>query len=243
MTILTGKVVVITGASSGIGQALARKLAAAGCRLMLAARRADRLQALSEELGEETAYAVTDITDRASVEAMVQAAISRFGRVDALVNNAGTMPSSPLSAGRIQDWEHTIDVNLKGVLYAINAVLPHMLDRGSGQIVNLSSVAGIKVGGGGGVYAATKAAVRALTEALRLEAAGKIQVTVISPGAVLTELAESIPDEERRGMMKKAIAASSLEPEALADAIAFVLSQPPGVAINELIVRPTSAQN
>jgi len=156
MTNLAGKVVVITGASSGIGQAVARKLAAEGCQLMLAARRTDRLQALSKELGKDTAYAATDIADRASVDAMVQTALARFGRVDALINNAGIMPTSPLSAGRVDDWERTVQVNLMGVLYAINAVLPHMLERGSGQIVNLASVAGIKIGPGGGVYAATE---------------------------------------------------------------------------------------
>ena len=243
MSNLSGKVVVITGPSSGIGQAVARRLSAEGCRLMLAARRADRLRGLAEELGQDAAYAATDIADRRSVDAMVDAALARFGRIDALINSAGIMPSSPLSEGRVEDWERTIDVNFKGVLYAINAVLPHMLARGSGQIVNLSSVVALKVGALGGVYAATKAAVRTLSEALRLEAAGKVQVTVITPGAVLTDLAESIPDAERRSLLKQAIAASSLDPVAVADAVAFVLGQPADVAINELVVRPTSAPN
>ncbi|MET0295000.1 MAG: SDR family oxidoreductase [Phenylobacterium sp.] len=243
MADLTGKVVIITGASSGIGEAIARKLAGEGCLLMLAARRSDRLRALCEELGAGAMYAATDMADQVAVNAMVKATLTGFGKVDALINNAGIMPSSPLSAGRVGDWESTIDVNLKGVLYAINAVLPNMLERGGGQIVNFASVAALKIGPGGGVYAATKAAVRAISEALRLEMAGRLQVTVITPGAVATDLADSIPDEERRSTMKAAMAASGLAPSAVADAVAFVLGQPPGVSVNELIVRPTSATN
>lgn len=237
----SGRVVLVTGASSGIGQAIARDLAGRGYRLFLAARRSDALQALAGELGTCAAFQATDVADRASVEAAAAAALARFGQIDALINNAGVMPSSPTSEGRVDDWEQMIDVNFRGVLYAINAVLPGMLARGNGQIVNVASVAALKPSAFGGVYAATKAAVRTLSEALRLELAGRIQVTLITPGAVLTDLADAIPGDARREQLKALIAQSALEPQAIAAAAAYVLSQPADVSVNEIIVRPTSA--
>jgi NADP-dependent 3-hydroxy acid dehydrogenase YdfG len=237
----TGGVVLVTGASGGIGQAIARELANRGYRLFLAARRRDALQALTDELGACAAFHVTDVSDRSSVAEMAEAAVARFGQIDALVNNAGIMPSSPLADGRVEDWERMIDVNFRGVLYAINAVLPGMLARGGGQIVNIASVAALKPSALGGVYAATKAAVRALSETLRLELAGRIQVTLITPGAVHTDLAEAIPDDKRREQLKAMIAQSALEPRAIAEATAYALAQPADVSVNEIVVRPTSA--
>jgi NADP-dependent 3-hydroxy acid dehydrogenase YdfG len=188
------KVVVITGASSGLGEATARRLAQEGAKLVLGARRLERLQALAEELslGDE-AVVQTDVTDREQVENLVKHAVQTHGRVDAIINNAGLMPLSPLEALKVEDWDRTIDVNLKGVLYGIAAVLPHMKEQQGGHVINVSSVAGHKVGPGGAVYSATKYGVRVISEALRQEVKPyNIRTTVISPGAVATELPGSV---------------------------------------------------
>jgi len=188
------KVVVITGASSGLGEATARRLSREGAKLVLGARRLERLRALAEELslGDE-AVVQTDVTDREQVENLVNHAARAHGRVDVVINNASLMPLSPLEALKVEDWDRTIDVNLKGVLYGIAAALPHMKEQRGGHIINVSSVAGHKVGPGGAVYSATKYGVRVVSEALRQEVKPyNIRTTVISPGAVATELPASV---------------------------------------------------
>jgi NADP-dependent 3-hydroxy acid dehydrogenase YdfG len=234
------KVVVITGASSGLGEATARQLARHGAKLVLGARRLDRLQALAEELSLGSEAAVqTDVTQYAQVKHLVDHAAQVHGRIDVIINNAGLMPQSPLERAKVEDWDPTIDVNLKGTLYGIAAALPHMKVQQSGHIINVSSVAGHKVGPGGAVYAATKTAVRVLSEGLRQEVKPyHIRTTVISPGSVATELLECItePDiaENYRQRYKIALPADSF-----ANMVVFAMSQPEEVDVNEILFRPT----
>jgi NADP-dependent 3-hydroxy acid dehydrogenase YdfG len=238
---LNGKVVVITGASSGIGEASARHLASLGARLVLGARRADRLRTLAESIGEHAVWRETDVTKLNDQQALAAQALKHFGRIDALVNNAGVMPASPLAMGKVEDWDRTIDVNVKGVLYGIHSVLGHMLERGSGSIVNIASVSAHEAHAGGAVYSASKFAVRAITEALRKEVSGKVRVCMICPGLTESELKESLTvaaiREQAREMYKLAMPA-----QAIAEAIAYALTQPDSVAVNEIIVRPLAAQ-
>jgi len=235
------KVVVITGASSGLGEAAARLLAKEGARLVLGARRIDRLEALAGELGlDGRAVLKTDVADRDQVKRLVDRAVELHGRIDVLINNAGLMPSSFLENLHVDEWDRMIDVNLKGVLYGIAAALPHMKVQKSGQIVNVASVAGHKVGPGGAVYAATKHGVRVISEGLRQEVKPyNIRTTIISPGAVDTELTNSITDkvvaDGVRQVYKQAIPADSF-----ARAAAFAMSQPEEVDINEILYRPTA---
>jgi len=238
---LSGKTVIITGASSGIGVATARALAGEGANLVLGARRADRLTALAAELPGEAAWQVTDVTSREQVRALAALALERFGRIDVLINNAGIMPISKLGEGRVDDWDRMIDVNLKGVLYGIDAVLGHMLERGGGHIVNISSVAAFKTSPMSGVYAATKAGVRIISESLRQEVAGRVAVTVVYPGAVSTALAQSIPDDAFRETMAKALGDGALDPGDIASVILNALTQPANVRISDIIVRPANA--
>jgi NADP-dependent 3-hydroxy acid dehydrogenase YdfG len=239
---LAGQSILVTGASSGIGEAIVRRLAAEGASLTIVARREDRLASLAASLGEaQVACCVADVSRREEVKAAADLALQRFGRIDAIINNAGIMPASPLSEGRVEDWDRMIDVNLRGVLYGIDAVLGHMLARGSGDIINVSSVAAFKFSSKSAVYSATKAAVRALSESLRQETSGKVRVTVIYPGAVATELAHSIPDPSMREAMVTGLAEIGLRPEALADLVCYVLSCPPEVALNEVVIRPSTS--
>jgi NADP-dependent 3-hydroxy acid dehydrogenase YdfG len=237
---IDSKVVVITGAS-GLGQAAARQLTRDGAKGVVGARRIERLQALALELSlPEGAVVQTDVTDRRQVERLVQRAAELHGRVDVLVNNAGLMPSSRLELLKVEDWDRMIDVNIKGVLYGIAAALPLMTVQRSGHIISVSSVAGHKVGPGGVVYAATKHAVRAISEGLRQEVKPyNIRTTVVSPGAVATELTDTITDpivaEGMRGVYAEAIPA-----ESFARVVAFAISQPDDVDINEILFRPTS---
>ncbi|MCX8567563.1 MULTISPECIES: SDR family oxidoreductase [Hyphomicrobiales] len=238
---IENKVVVITGASSGLGEAAARLLAENGAKLVLGARRIDRLQALAAELGlGEQAVLKTDVTDRAQVQRLVDHAVATHGRIDVLINNAGLMPSSMLENLHVDEWDRMIDVNLKGVLYGIAAALPHMKTQKSGHIINVASVAGHKVGPGSVVYAATKHGVRVISEGLRQEVKPyNIRSTIISPGAVETELPDTITDSVVaagiREVYKLAIPASSF-----ARAVAFAMSQPEEVDINEILFRPTA---
>ncbi|MBB5415814.1 SDR family oxidoreductase [Paraburkholderia atlantica] len=238
---INGKVVVITGASSGLGAETARHLSTLGAKLVLGARRLDRLQALASELGlDAKAILQTDVTDRNQVKALVDRAVELHGRIDVILNNAGLMPSSMLDKFKVDEWDRMIDVNIKGVLYGIAAALPYMQAQKSGQIINVSSVAGHKVGPGGAVYAGTKWAVRAISEGLRQEVKPwNIRTTIVSPGAVATELIRTITDQDvATGMAKtyeKAIPASSF-----ARVVAFAMSQPDDVDINEVLFRPTS---
>ncbi len=240
---VSGLVVMITGASSGFGEVTARKLVEQGAKVVLGARREDRLQALAEEFGRDNAaYHVTDVTVRADVDALAQRGFQTFGRIDALVNNAGVMPLSMLSSGKVEEWDQMIDVNIKGVLYGINAVLGHMMERGSGKIVNVSSVAGLNViSPVSSVYSGTKFAVKAISEGLRQETQGKVQVTCIYPGAFQTELANSITDPAViQGFIDRGIHKIAQDPGYVADAIIYALAQDPQVAVNEITIRPTA---
>jgi NADP-dependent 3-hydroxy acid dehydrogenase YdfG len=235
------KVVVITGASSGLGEATARHLAQHGAKLVLGARRLDRLQALARELslGHE-AIVRMDVTNRAEVDSLVKRAIEVHGRVDVMLNNAGLMPQAPLEKLDVADWDRMIDVNLKGVLYGIAAALPHMQRQKSGHFINVSSVAGHKVGPGFAVYAATKHAVRALSEGLRQEVKPyNIRTTVISPGAVATELPNSVTDPETAARIRDFYAQAAIPADSFARVVAFAISQPDEVDINEILFRPT----
>jgi NADP-dependent 3-hydroxy acid dehydrogenase YdfG len=240
---IAGKVVVITGASSGLGEATARHLAARGATVVLGARRVDRLEALVAEIvaGGGNAFALaTDVTDAAQVQALVDAAVERYGRVDVMLNNAGLMPHSPLERRKIDDWNRMIDVNIKGVLYGIAAVLPHMQRQKSGHIINVSSVAGHKVGVNNAVYAATKTAVRVLSEGLRQEVkAWNLRTTIVSPGAVATELPNSITEPDIAQGIGQFYEQFAIPAESFARAVAFAISQPEDVDINEILFRPT----
>jgi NADP-dependent 3-hydroxy acid dehydrogenase YdfG len=240
---IAGKVVVITGASSGLGEATARRLAQHGAKLVLGARRLDRLQELARELSLGTEAAIkTDVSRRDEVKHLVDEAVRLHGRIDVVINNAGLMPQSPLERCKVDDWDRMIDVNIKGVLYGIAAALPYMKAQKSGHIINVSSVAGHKVRQGGAVYAATKHAVRVISEGLRQEVKPyNIRTTIISPGAVATELPNSItePDiaENVRKMYEHAISADSF-----ASMVVFAMSQPDDVDVNEILFRPTSQE-
>ncbi len=233
------KVVLITGASSGIGEATARELAKAGARLLIGARRGERLEALTEELGETVAWRKLDVTVGADFDAFVGAAEARFGRVDVLVNNAGVMPLSPLAALKRDEWKRMVDVNIHGVLNGIAAVLPRFVAQQSGHVINVASIAAHMVMPTAAVYCGTKHAVRAITEGLRQEH-DEIRSTSISPGVVATELGHDITDPDVATALtvwrKK-----SLTPDAIARAVRYALEQPEGVDISEIIVRPTAA--
>jgi NADP-dependent 3-hydroxy acid dehydrogenase YdfG len=239
MTQIIDKVVLITGASSGIGEATARELAAAGAKLFIGARRGDRLKALAEELGDNVAWRELDVTDDANFDAFVEAAVTQFGRVDVLVNNAGVMPLSPLAALKREEWKRMIDVNIHGVLNGIAAVLPRFVAQKSGHVVNVASVAAHLVLPTAAVYCGTKHAVRAITEGLRQEH-DEIRSTLISPGVTATELGSDITDPAVAAALKD-WRQKSLTPDAIARAIRYALEQPDGVDINEVIVRPTAA--
>ncbi|MEC4571306.1 SDR family oxidoreductase [Streptomyces virginiae] len=237
------KVVAITGASSGIGEATARRLAADGHRVLLGARRTERLEALSREInaaGGAAAYRRLDVTDAADVRAFVAAAGERYGRLDVMVNNAGVMPLSPLDALAVDEWDLMIDVNVRGVLHGIAAALPVMRARGGGHIVNIASVGAYEVSPTAAVYCATKFAVRAISEGLRQESGGDVRVTLVSPGVTESELADHIGDPAAREAMQ-AYRAVALPASAVAGAIAYAVSQPPEVDVNEIVVRPAAS--
>ncbi|MET7932242.1 SDR family oxidoreductase [Streptomyces sp. NPDC005322] len=236
------KVVLITGASSGIGAATARRLAADGHRIFLGARRTDRLEELVEEIttaGGSGAFQQLDVTDATAMRSFVTAARELYGRVDVMVNNAGIMPLSPLEALRVEEWDRMIDVNVRGVLYGIAAALPVMKDQGAGHIVNMASVGAYEVVPTAAVYCGTKFAVRAISEGLRQESTGDIRVSVVSPGVTESELADSISDPRARKDME-AYRSVALPASAIADAIAYAISQPPEVDVNEIVVRPAA---
>ena len=244
---IEGKVIVITGASSGLGESTARHLAKLGATVVLGARRKDRLDAIVKNLQSDGAKALAvsvDVTKRVEVEALVQKAVDTYGRIDVLVNNAGIMPIAPLSLLKVDEWDRMIDLNIKGVLYGIAAALPHMKQQKTGHIINTASVFGIKMfAPGGTVYCATKAAVRLLTEGLRIEVHGDgIRTTIISPGAVDSELKASTSDETSSKMVNQLFEAWAIPAESIARAIAYAIEQPAGVDINEIVVRPTAQE-
>jgi NADP-dependent 3-hydroxy acid dehydrogenase YdfG len=234
------KVVLITGASSGIGAGIARELGKAGATLVLGARRTDRLDALAQEIRAEGGTVLTrrlDVTDRADVAAFAEAARKEFGRVDVIINNAGVMPLSPLASLKVDEWDRMVDVNIKGVLYGIAAVLPDMVARKSGHVINIASIGALAVSPTAAVYCATKFAVRAISDGLRQEH-DDIRVTCIHPGVVESELADTITDPVAAEGMKtwRAIA---LQPDAIGRAVRFAIAQPEDVDVSEIVVRPT----
>ncbi|EPY7202858.1 SDR family oxidoreductase [Klebsiella variicola] len=242
---ISGKVVVITGASSGIGEATARRLSAAGACVVLGARRLEKLNALAEEIttaGGKVEVAQTDVANLQDIEALVNKAVEVFGRVDVLINNAGIMPNSRLDELRVDDWNRAIDINLKGTLYGIAAALPFMKAQNSGHIINVSSLSGHRVRPTTAVYSATKFAVRAISEGLRMEMTPyNIRSTIISPGPVDTDLPSSVTDAAVAEQVRK-IHEMAIPVETLADTIIFAISQPETVDINEIVVRPTAME-
>ncbi|MGE7586747.1 SDR family oxidoreductase [Peribacillus sp. NPDC101480] len=239
------KVIVITGASSGIGKATAKLLTKRGDKVVLGARREERLQKLADKIkaeGGEVIYASTDVTKRSDVEALAKLAVDTFGRIDVWLNNAGLMPHSTFDKLHVDEWERMVDVNIKGVLYGIAAGLPIMREQKSGHFINVSSVAGHQTHPGGGVYSGTKYAVRAISEALRQEeaqAGSNIRVTILSPGAVATELPNTITDTDLKGGIDSLYSAVAIPAERIAETVAFVIDTPEDTAMNEIIIRPT----
>ncbi|PBQ06670.1 oxidoreductase [Pseudomonas congelans] len=240
MSNIQGKVVLITGASSGIGEAAARLIAAKGAQVVLGARRIERLETLAADIeaqGGSARFRALDVTDALDMQAFADFAKHEFGKIDVIINNAGVMPLSPLAALKIAEWNQMLDVNVRGVLHGIAAVLPSMQAQGHGQIINISSIGGLAVSPTAAVYCATKFAVRAISDGLRQET-DKIRVTVICPGVVESELADSISDQTARDAMK-AFRKVALEPDAIARALVYAIEQPDGVDVSEIVVRPT----
>ncbi|MGK7923354.1 MAG: SDR family oxidoreductase [Trichodesmium sp.] len=240
---IENKVVVITGGSSGLGEATARHLSSLGAKIILGARREDKLQAIVNDLkavGGEADYLVTDVTIRSDVEALVQKAIDAFGRLDVMVNNAGLMAIAPMTALKVDEWDRMIDINIKGVLYGVAAALPVFEKQESGHFINISSVAGVKVfSPGGTVYSGTKFAVRAISEGLRHEVGGNIRTTSIEPGAVESELKSGSSDQGSTAAIKEFYENNAIPADSIARAIAYVIEQPADVDVNEIIIRPT----
>jgi NADP-dependent 3-hydroxy acid dehydrogenase YdfG len=243
MSGIEGKVVVITGASSGIGEATALLLAERGAKVVLGARRSDRLEALASriaDMGGEAAFARTDVRQRKDLSGLVALAGERYGKLDALVSNAGIGLISPLDELRVEDWEEMIDVNLKGVLYGIAAALPVFRKQGFGHFVNTLSTAGLRIVPLQSVYAGTKNAVRAISEGLRQEAGDKLRVTTVSPGFVHTDFAQSISDPEAKNQIIEQMHKIAIPPDAIARAIVFAIEQPANIDVGEIVVRPTA---
>ena len=239
------KVVVITGASSGLGESTAKLLARHGAKVVLGARRKDRIDAVVNEIsaagGKAVGFAV-DVTKRVEVEALINKAAESFGRVDVLVNNAGIMPIAPIHLLKVEEWDRQIDINIKGVLYGVAAVLPQMQKQKSGHIINMASVFGIKVfAPGGTVYCATKSAVRALTEGLRMELHSEnIRCTIISPGAVESELKNGTSDPSSAAFVKDLYKKVAIPADSVARAARYAIEQPADVEIDEVVLRPTA---
>lgn len=242
MSNINDKVVLITGASSGIGEAAARLIAAKGAHVVLGARRIDRLQQLVSEIlaeGGSASARALDVTDLDSMHAFVEFAKAQYGKVDVIINNAGVMPLSPLSSLKVEEWNRMLDVNVRGVLHGIAAVLPGMEAQGHGQVINISSIGGLSVSPTAAVYCATKYAVRAISDGLRQET-DKIRVTVVCPGVVESELADTITDDTAREAMRT-FRRVALEADAIARALVYAIEQPDDVDVSELVVRPTAS--
>lgn len=242
---VAGKVVAITGASSGIGEAAARHLAALGARVMLGARRTERLERLVAEIraaGGHAQYSRLDVTRLDDMQGFIAQARAAFGRVDVVLNNAGVMPLSHLEALKVEEWNRMIDVNIRGVLHGIAAGLPVMREQGGGQFINMASIGAHAVSPTAAVYCATKYAVWAISEGLRQEVGGDIRVTIVSPGVTESELAESISDERGRAEMRE-FRRVAIGPDAIARAIAYAIEQPADVDVSEIIVRPTASMH
>lgn len=236
------KVILVTGASSGIGEATTRLLADQGHHLVIGARRTERLAVLADEIqarGGSVRCRALDVTSLEDVNAFAEFALDAFGRIDVIVNNAGVMPLSPLAALKVDEWNHMIDVNIRGVLHGIAAVLPSMQAQGHGQVINISSIGGLAVSPTAAVYCATKFAVRAISDGLRQES-DKVRVTVICPGVVESELADTISDETARNAMRE-FRRIALSPDAVARAVSYAIKQPADVDVSEIVVRPTAS--
>jgi len=245
MQTIEGKVVVITGASSGFGEVTARHLAGLGARVVLGARRLERLEAIAADIraaGGKVVVAKTDVTKHADVKNLVDVAIEVFGRVDVMLNNAGLMAIAPLDADKVEEWDAMIDINIKGVLYGISAALPVFRRQNGGHFINIASVGGLKVSAPGGtVYCGTKFAVRAISEGLRVEVGPNIRTTILSPGAVDSELKFGSSDPRARAAMVE-FYKTAIPTETIARTIAFAIAQPAEVDINEIVLRPTSQE-
>ncbi|MFL7904963.1 SDR family oxidoreductase [Azospirillum argentinense] len=242
MTAITDKTILITGASSGIGEGTARVLGAAGAKLVLGARRTDRLESLAADIragGGTAEVRALDVTSRADMAAFAAFAQERFGRIDVLVNNAGVMPLSPMASLKVEEWDRMIDVNIRGVLYGVAAVLPVMNGQGFGQIINIASIGALAVSPTAAVYCATKYAVRAISDGLRQENE-RLRVTCVCPGVVESELAHTITDPEAEELMRT-YRAVSIKPDAIGRAILHAIEQPDDVDTNEIVVRPTAS--
>ena len=244
---LKNKVAIITGASSGIGYATALTLSKAGIRVAVGARRTERLQELEKQIiknNGEILVQKTDVTRKSDCDSLVNTIVEKWGKVDILINNAGLMPLSYFKNGKVEEWEQMIDVNIKGVLYCTSAVVPYMLEKKSGHIINISSVAGRIVFAGGSVYCATKHAIAALSEGLRKELSPSynIRVTCIEPGAVETELLESITDESMTGFIQATKNMETLRSDDIANAILYAVQAPGHVNVNEILIRPTAQE-
>ncbi|OXM83791.1 SDR family oxidoreductase [Paenibacillus rigui] len=240
---IQSKVVIITGASSGIGQATALLLGKYGAKVVLAARREERLKSIAEQIqrsGGSAVYAKTDVASAADMQKLADYALQQYGQIDVLINNAGIMPLSFLYELKIEEWDKMVDVNIKGVLYGIAAVLPTMRERKSGHIITVSSVSGYRVDPTAAVYSGTKFAVRAISEGLRQEEgpASGIRTTIVSPGVTSTELTKSISNEEIKGWVDQ-MSHFAISPDSIARAIAFAMNEPADTSVNEMIVRPT----
>ncbi|MGH2361604.1 MAG: SDR family oxidoreductase [bacterium] len=243
MSGIEDKVVVITGASSGIGEATALLLAERGAKVVLGARRLDLLEALAGRIvgaGGEAAYARTDVKRRNDLSDLVRLACERYGKLDVLVNNAGIGPISPLDDLRVEEWEEMIDINIKGVLYGIAAALPIFRKQGFGHFVNTASTAGHKTVPNQSVYSGTKFAVRAISEGLRQEAGDKLRVTIISPGFVRTDFVETVANPQLKAQLAESRDKFAIPPDAIARAIVFAIEQPADVDVGEIVVRPTA---
>lgn len=244
--IIEGKVVLISGASSGIGEAIARNLAKKGAIVVLGARRADRLEAIKQEIAADGAQVATyslDVTDPDSFKNFVAFAKQEFGQIDVLVNNAGVMPLSMINKYKISEWNQMIDVNIRGVLHGIAAALPEFEAKDSGQFINITSVGDRWVGPTSTIYSATKFAVRALSDGLRQEVSNNIRVTIVAPGATTSELSNSISDPELKKAADEQFRADTIPADAIARAVAFAIEQPSDVDVNELVVRPTAQKS
>jgi NADP-dependent 3-hydroxy acid dehydrogenase YdfG len=245
--VLKNKVAIITGASSGIGYATSLTLSKAGIRIAVGARRTERLQELEKQIVEnngEILVQKTDVTRKSDCDSLVDTVVEKWGKVDVLINNAGLMPLSYFKSGKVEEWEQMVDVNIKGVLYCTSAVVPYMIEKKSGQIINISSVAGRIVFAGGSVYCATKHAIAALSEGLRKELSPtyNIRVTCIEPGAVETELLESITDESMTGFIQATKNMETLRSDDIANAILYAVQAPRHVNVNEILIRPTAQE-
>lgn len=242
---IENKVVVITGASSGLGEATARHLAALGAKVVLGARRTEKLKSITAEItkaGGKAVFTTADVTSKADVENLINAAIIAYGRVDVVVNNAGYMAIAPMEQARTDEWDRMIDINIKGLLYGVAAALPVFEKQKSGHIINISSVAGTKVfSPGGTVYSGTKFAVRAISEGLRHELAGKVRITSINPGAVDSELKLGSNDEASSKAVNQ-FYEQAIPADSVARAIAFAIEQPADVGINEIVLRPLTQE-